>query len=431
MKPSEAYKRLYDAAGADGLRLWLPQNRPAFDAAVREGVAAAEKGRLRRPTKFVTAEPRALSEASLSRGRPGWTLWSDRDGGTRAVLVSEYGKGRWLLEPSEQRVEDADITAAGPWQVVQYGPGWKKHAKTVYLDLDGTGRKVYQASPPTYALKKYEKEYKAYQKAQAAGKDAQMPHAPVLYYVEHKGVQYALAPENYWRAEDALAWHTVGEPQATRRAEAQKSADRRVLSPDAARVLEALVFDTLPYPSSYRRAGFSLATIRQDLTENRRNVFDRMSNGHYDEPWAEGVTFTAEDNAMLAQASYSTRLSERLIERALRTLMADGWVDKHGEGYVRREGRGIKADDRRDLDDHYYAVSRLLDRADMRLRQKHGGYQYGTDEYIALSEQRDALRAAWTATQHPLAGKYRDAVTNFAIAGANAKMLAERLLASE
>lgn len=422
MKPADAYAALHDAAGTP-LRLWMQSNRPAFDAAVREGVAAAERGRLRRPTSFVDDEPRAVSEASLDRYRPGMILWSDRDGGTRAVLVSEYGKGRWLLEPSEQRVGDAEIAAAGLWQVVQYGPGWGRlHAKTVYIDLDGTGRKVYQALPAAHALKEYEKAYKAYQKAKAAGKDAEMPRSPVVHYVEHKGVRYALAPENYWLVEDALAWHTVGEPQATRRAEAQKRADRRVLSPEAARVLEALVFDTLPYPAPYRQRGFSLATIRSDLVENRRNVFDRMSSGRYDEPWAEGVKFTDEDNALLRQASYSQRLSERLIERALRTLMADGWVDKTGDGYVRREWRGLNADDRRDLESRYYAASRLLDRANMR-------YQYGTNEYIALRDQRNALRASWNAAQHPLAG--HEAAAALAVAEMNAALAAERLLAGE
>jgi hypothetical protein len=422
MKPADAYSALYAVAGTP-LRLWMQSNRPAFDAAVREGVAAAERGRLRRPTSFVDDEPRAVSEASLDRYRPGMILWSDRDGGTRAVLVSEYGKGRWLLEPSEQRVGDAEIAAAGLWQVVQYGPGWGRlHAKTVYIDLDGTGRKVYQARPPTHTLKRYEKEYKAYQRAKAAGKDAQLPRLPAVYFVEHKGVQYTLVPDNYLRSEDALSWRTVGEPQATRRAEAQKRADRRVLSPEAARVLEALVFDTLPYPAPYRQRGFSLATIQSDLVENRRNVFDRMSSGRYDEPWAEGVTFTADDNALLSQASHSKRLSERLIERALRTLMANGWVDKTGDGYVRREGRGLNAADRRDLESRYYVASRLLDRANMR-------YQYGTDEYIALREQRNALRASWNAAQHPLAG--HDAAAAFAIAETNAALAAERLLAGE
>ena len=65
---------------------------------------------------------------------------------------------------------------------------------------------------------------------------------------------------------------------------------------------------------------------------------------------------------------------------------------------------------------------RLLDRANMR-------YQYGTDEYIALREQRNALRASWNAAQHPLAG--HDAAAAFAIAETNAALAAERLLAGE
>lgn len=341
--------------------------------------------------------------------------------GTRAVNI---GWDKWRIEPAGSEGVDAAATSAnhvwiaehGPWAVEAHGPPYKAHSEVVYLDLDGTGRKVYLATASKYEVAEYEKAIKAWEKAGKPSTGA--PRRPTLFYVEHKGVQHAIAPTAWYGVTDAVSWYLVGEPRPTRRAEAAKAADRRALSPGAAAALDAMVLHVLPdVDPSYRTYSLTVTDLWRELTENRENVFARLHNdskiGQY--PWEVAFTPQGDDDKLFEDAAYSSRLGERLIAGSLRRLVAGKWAAEHY-----REGRGDSVKgyvcgprvlSRKDVEaatgygSPMSKADRAADEAEKRLRSRSSSsYGYlSTPEYKALSAARDAVRAARAAVAHPAA----------------------------
>ena len=188
---------------------------PLFDAAVRAAgkKRAAPVVRLADPTLRTLPDP--IREPY---SRVGTIL---RQGDTRAVRVQEYLEraGWWLEVPgAEPRLAgDAEVRDMGAWAVEARAPGWKRDTTVVYVDLDGTGRKVYvgkRLAGSTVGLLK----------VTVGGKD---------YHLAAQG--------RHWpgQADDAADYYVVGTPSASRRSEAQKG--RATLDADAQALFDGVV----------------------------------------------------------------------------------------------------------------------------------------------------------------------------------------------
>ena len=343
------------------------------------------------------------------------------DDGTRAVCI---GWDKWLLDPvppgqgvaTGEKVDNKWVAERGAWRVEAYAPRYVPHSEVVYMDLDGTGRKVYTAVASKYGVVEYEKGIKAWEKAGKPSTGA--PRRPSLFYVQHKGVQYTVAPTAWYGVTDALSWYIVGEPRPTRRAEAAKSADRRVLSAGAAAALDALVLHTLPDMEEGRSTySLTVTDLWRDLTENRENVFAVLHDkeGFESYPWKVTFTPRGDDDKLLSDAVYSSRTGERLIAASLRRLVVGKWADEHYretrkgdsvKGYVRgpralsRKG-GVAATG---YQSPRGKAERAADEAEKRLRGHSSDYRWlSRPEYKALQDARAAVLAARALAEHPFA----------------------------
>jgi hypothetical protein len=166
-----------------------------------------------------------------------------------------------------------------------------------------------------------------------------------------------------------------------------------------------MVADVLPRGSSYRHAsGLTPAMIWTDLTENRRNVFGAMLSGEVgDYPWTIRFTLTPEDTALLSDAEYSTRTGTRLITAALRALVAEGWAEPYGTGYVRSDRGLSRADVEIARDRTVRDAERAAEAAEAVLHRRLDYRRYGTSEQKRITDARERLRAARAAVEHPLA----------------------------
>jgi len=306
-----------------------------------DGVALSHLGSPRVSVVVKSAISRTLPKLEDDRPREYTTVASLRDrtregdilrgpNDTRAIRISWSD---WRLEPAgTYGTDDAAsvvpaewITQNGPWRLEASAPPFKRHREVVYLDLDGTGRKVYAADASPYEVKEYEKKAKAWEKA---GKpDDAAPRSPSLFYVVTKGTEYTVTPARWYGVSNAVEWETLNEPRASRRSEAAKKADRRTLSPEAEKSLDAVVLDTLP---SQQYAGtshaLSLADIRADV-ENNRGAFRKMLNGTAGgSDWTTSLELQDADRELLEKAEYSKPTGERLIAASIRRLVADGWA---------------------------------------------------------------------------------------------------------
>lgn len=434
--------RLARAADAP-LARWIQTHTARLDA--RIGVAYALHMQ-RRPRTLPLADStfRTRGVDAVRDLRAGTILRAED--GTRAIQIGY----RWRVEPpgdtdADVRVVESAEIAGRPWQVEAYGPPYKAHSEVVYLDLDGTGRKVYRADASKYEIERYEKAAKVYQKARDAGQDAKAPDSPALYYVEHAGVRYALAPTTWYGVSDAVSWYVVGTPEASRRAKAAQTADRRTLTPDAARALAAMVLHVLPEAASAGRSTYALTVtdIRRDMQENRRDMFVPLRDDAAFEAYPWRVAFPANDadTALLSDAIDRPAVAERLIGAAVRQLIADGWAAEasrrrgRGEyvtGYVRGEralpSARVEAltrwDGPRDRADKARSAAEARLRAGSRsdYAQGRGPTAWMAEPaYARLQDAAAAMRAAHGAAAHPFATEAD--VT--ALAGAVARLHAE------
>lgn len=335
--------------------------------------------------------------------------------GTRVVNI-HYGQ--WLVEPAGEKVDDAWVAARAEWRVETYGPGGGVNTHVVYLDLDGKGRKLHVAKASKFEVEEYDKNVRAWEKA--GRPEGKCPSQPRLHYVEHAGRRYALFPSKWFGVDTAVDWETVGDPSPSRRAEAAKKADRRALSEGAARALAAMVLHVLPDVIEGEHTYYlNAADIWREFTQNR-HVFDAMHNDSKTGQWPWEVSFTpeGEDDTLLADAAYSSKLGERLIAGALRRLEAGGWIEEgyrrpwNGRGeYVRGYARASKLLSRRQVEkltqygSAAYMAERAADEAEKSIRSRGtGGYGYlSTPEYRALSDAREGVRTARKALSEPFA----------------------------
>jgi hypothetical protein len=357
-----------------------------------------------RPVKLDYPTPRAFTADRL-RGMDTGTILRNAEG-VRAVRIAEWDRNSgWLLEPGDTLASDERVADMGSWAIEAYAPRRDSRDRlkeqVVYVDLDGTGRKVYVGRVAKWELRDYEQKRKAYEKAKAKGESVRPPASPRAYIVQHKGKEYIIVPDEWYGVTTALAWHTLDAKQS-RRSEAAQRADRRVLSPPLARALEAMVYATLPRWGGYRGSSYPLSVIREDLTENRQNVFERMEAGNAGfYPWETVVEPTSDDTALLFDASHRRAVQERLIGRALRQLIAEGRVVEVGGRYAQPDtGRRLE-DAQRDYQRVYDEGKDALARAEAALRRRSGDYYYGTSDYNAVNALRDALLAALRVAQHP------------------------------
>lgn len=432
-----AISRLRDAA-SPALRAWLREGENAGHvvAAMRDALDTAR-------VAAYTSRMQSTSSASPASSSPGPKLASDRlhtytaeqlrqmyhkvgmilraDDGARVICIGHRewrfeSPGTYGTDKNATIVDDAWVAEHGPWRTEAFAPGLPRFAEVVYLDLDGTGRKVRVAHASKYEVAEYEKAYKAWEKA---GKpQGSAPRSPSLFYVTHKGIEHAFHPARWYGVTNAVEWERVGDARPTRRAEAAKAADRRALSPGAAAALDAMVLHVLPdVDPSYRTYSLTVTDIWRELTENRSNVFYRMHNdskiGQY--PWEVAFTPQGDDDKLFEDADYSSRLGERLIAGSLRRLLAGKWAAEHyreGRGYsVKGYVRGPRALSRKDVEaatgynSPMSKADRAADEAEKRLRSRSSSsYGYlSTPEYKALSAARDAVRAAHAAVAHPVA----------------------------
>lgn len=405
-----------ERAATPALRAWIGENRPAFDAAVRRATERrAPTRRAPPPVKLASPTPRALSAERVQNLNVGTVL---RMGGTRAVKVASYGSAGWLIEPGDTRASDETIAGMGEWAIEAYAPAWKRHTEIVYLDLDGTGRKVYRAEASRYEVDRYDKAWKAYDAAKARGETPpSMPSQIAIYRVQHAGREYTLTPSAWLGVTDALAWKELNESRPTRRAEAQAKADRRALSPGALRALSAMVLAVLsdgrersPYP-------LTPTDLWRDLTKNHRNVFERLrdENAISTGFWREAFTPEGGDDALLNDAASAQRTGTRLITGALRRLAADGWITErlrdrdNAVGFV-RSARTLPSETVERLTNYTsdaYRAEREADATEARLRREHAGVRgYGyldAPAWKQFDDTRSALRAARAAVAHPFA----------------------------
>jgi hypothetical protein len=379
------------------------------DAAVARATA-----RKPRAVKLVDPTPREMSVAYVQNLRPGEIL---RSGDVRAVKISTYDASPWLIDPGDARATDAEIAARGPWAVEAHAPTWKRHREIVYIDLDGTGRKIYAADAARWEVERYEQARKAYEKAHAKGEDVRAPSSIGVYEVTHKGLRYALVPTAWFGVTDATAWKLLSEPTQTRRATAQASADRRTLSPGAARALDALVLYVLSDPRDRSPWAMNAADLWRDLTNNRANVFGLLLNDHQIGAgrWTQDFTPEGDDAALLDDAMFAERTGTRLIAGSLRRLLAEGWIEdterqQGGTGYI-RSARTLSDALRQTLtDSHQSDAGRVLAEArnaQRLLEREHGGasgYAYSNaPAYVAFMDAQDAVRTALAAVDHPFA----------------------------
>ena len=411
--------RLARAADAP-LARWMQTHTARLDA--RIGVAYALHMQ-RRPRTLPLADStlRTRSVDAVRDLRAGTILRAED--GTRAIAIRDGY--RWRVEPpggtdADARVVEPAEIAGRPWQVEAYGPGYKAHSEVVYLDLDGTRRKVYRATASKYEIERYEKAAKVYQKARDAGQDAKAPDSPALYYVEHAGVRYTLAPTTWYGVSDAVSWYVVGAPEASRRAKAAQTADRRTLTPDAARALAAMVLSVLPEVTpGYSTYALTVTDIRRDMQENRRDMFVPLRDDAAYEAYPWRVAFPANDadTALLSDAADRYAVAERLIGAAVRRLVADGWAAEssrarggRGEyvtGYVRGEralpparvGALTRWDGPRDRADK----ARSAAEARLRARSRSEYAWLSDPAYARLRDAEAAMRAAHGAAAHPFA----------------------------
>lgn len=400
------------------LAAWIRVHGARLDTRIRTTYAL----QMPRPRTPVLANDTLRTySADTARDLRAGTILRAEDG-TRAIQIGY----RWRIEPpggtdaDATTVDHATIAARGPWQIEAYAPPYKAHSEIVYLDLDGTGRKVYRATASKYEIERYEKEAKVYAKARAAGQDAKAPSGPTLHHVEHAGIRYTLAPTTWYGVSDAVSWLVVGTPEASRRAQAAQKADRRALSPGAAAALDAVVLYNLPDVTPGRRTyALTLTDLWRDLTENQRNVFGLLHDqGGFDRfPWKVSFTAQGDDDALLSEAAYSARVGERLIAASVRRLVAGGWAQEHyreGRGNadpVKGFARGERALSRPAVealigfDSPAQRAGRAADEAEARLRARSStGHGYlTTPAYRALSEARDAVWTARGAVAHPFA----------------------------
>lgn len=427
--------RLARAADAP-LARWIQTHTARLDA--RIGVAYALHMQ-RRPRTLPLADSTLLTRGvDAVRDLRAGTILRAEDG-TRAIQIGY----RWRVEPpggtdADARVVEPAEIAGRPWQLEAYAPPYKKHSEVVYLDLDGTGRKVYRADASKYEVERYEKAAKVYQKARDAGQDAKAPGSPAIYYVEHAGIRYTLAPTTWYGVSAAVSWYVVGAPEASRRAKAAQTADRRTLTPGAARALAALVLYVLSEAAAAGRSTYALTVtdIRRDMQENRRDMFVALRDDAAYEAYPWRVAFPANDadTALLSDAADRPAVAERLIGAAVRLLVADGWAaessrargrGEHVTGYVRGEravpSARVEALTRGDGPMRRAEGAQSAAEARLRAGSRFDYAWMSEPAYARLRDAAEAMRAAHSAAAHPFASV---AALN-ALAAAVARLQAE------
>jgi hypothetical protein len=414
---ARAAKRSRDLDTARAWAYYIEGVTRALAAPTVEASTPTPKRRTPPPVKLASPTPRALSAERARDLDVGVIL---RMGDTRAIKVASYGSASWLIEPGNTRASDETVAGMGEWAVEAYAPAGKRYTEIVYLDLDGTGRKVYRAEASKYEVDRYEKAWKAYEAAKARGETLHTPSHIGVYRVQHAGREYLLTPESWIGVTDALAWTQLDGSRPTRRAEAQAKADRRALSPGALRALSVMVLavlndgrDRAPYP-------LTPTDLWRDLAQNRRNVFARLRDDHAISlgGWTETFTPEGDDAALLGDAEFSQRVGTRLIAGALRRLAADGWINErvrerdNAVGFV-QSARTLPSAGMERLTGYAsdaYRAEREADALAARLRHEHGGWdtRHGfaytaLPAWAALEAARAASHAARAAVAHPFA----------------------------
>lgn len=362
------------------------------------------------PVKFDAPALRHLNIEQIERFSEG-TILQD-EAGNRAI-ITRYGRVR--IEAPGTHGTDRAVTAAtakeiaqgGPWRIEARAPLQPQLSRVAYIDLDGTGRKVWVAVPSASEAAQYTKEAEAWRKAGYPSGAA--PRDPGIYYVRHKGVENAIY-QGYLQS-DTTEWELARDARPTRRAEAAKTADRRKLSPGAERALDTMVLYVLPDPERSRYAA-SYTDVVLELTENRANVFRQMlaegKVGSY--PWETAFTATGDDAALLESAAYNKKLQRRLIEASLRRLVKGGWAQEAYNAGRETEGfrigkRGLSSSERDTalrsggIGSPAYAAAWDVEK---RLERENQNY-YRLPEYKALQAAKDAVDRASATVAHPFA----------------------------
>lgn len=424
-----AVERLRDAA-SPGLRAWFREGdnarrvvavlRRALDTA--RGVAYTSHMQTAPPLASDRLHTYTVEQLRSMFHKVGLILRADD--GARVICIGHRewrfeSPGTYGTDQNTTIVPDEWVAEHGAWRTEAHAPALPRHGQVVYLDLDGTGRRVHVAHASKFEVEEYDKKAKAWEKAGRPSGGA--PRSPTLFRVTHKGVEYGLTPSRWYGVTNAVEWERVGDARPTRRAEAAKTADRRALSPGAAAALDAMILHVLPDAAGDRTTySLNAADLWQELTENRSNVFVRLHNdskiGEY--PWEVAFTPTGDDDALLDAAEYGRRTGERLIAASLRRLLAGKWIAEHYRPPTRGKGeyalgyvRGPKLIPRATVEELTGWLSpmkdaeRAADEAEKRLRARSGtSYGYlSTPEYKAIQNARDAVRAAYAAVKHPAA----------------------------
>lgn len=401
----------FEAYASGPLRAWLAVNAARVDAVIAGALAYAKpESRMTVPVKFDAPALRHLNIEQVQDFREG-TILQDEAG--KRAIITRYGRARIEAagthgtDRAVSQAKATEIAQGGPWRIEAYAPRQPRLSRVAYIDLDGTGRKMWVAMPSASEAARYTKEAAAWQKAGYPSGSA--PSDPAIYFVTHKGVENTIY-QGFLQS-DTTDWERVGDARPTRRAEAAKTADRRKLSPGAERALDTMVLYVLPDPEGSRYA-LTAADVVSELTENRANVFRQMladgKAGSY--PWETAFTATGDDAALLDAAEYRKQVQTRLIEASLRRLVKAEWAQeaynsrqkangftkgKHGlssrerETALRSGGSGSPAK----------AAARDVEK---RLERENQNY-YQLPEYKALQAAKDAVSRASATVAHPFA----------------------------
>ena len=104
----------------------------------------------------------------------------------RIEAAGTHGTDRAVLQATS-----AEIAQRGPWCLVAYPPIRNaSYIEFVYIDLDGTGRKIWIAKPTPREADRLHRDWWIWSKTKASRRI--LPIEPELYYIKHKGVQNAV-----------------------------------------------------------------------------------------------------------------------------------------------------------------------------------------------------------------------------------------------
>jgi len=363
------------------------------------------------PVKFDAPALRHLTVEQVENFPEG-TILQD-EAGTRAIVGRYFNRGLRIeaagTHGTDRAVSQAtatEIAQGGPWRIEAYAPRTKYLSRIAYIDLDGTGRKMWVAVPSASEAARYNKQAEAWKKAGYPSGSA--PSAPGVYYVRHKGVEHAIHTSYFH--DDTTDWTRL-DARPTRRAEAAKTADRRKLSPGAERALETAVLYVLPAPGEYALTASEVVSDVLSILTEHGNVFSQMraENKVSSYPWETAFTPTGDDAALLEAAEYSKQVQTRLIEASLRRLVKAEWAQEAYNARQKTNGfttgkHGLSSRERETAirsGDYISPAYAAAENAEKRLMRNHNYYQL--PEYKALQAAKDAMKRASATVAHPFA----------------------------